>query len=328
MKIGLCAWSFTGKHREAGHEPDPHQIEGLLTMADRYDLASVEGASGWFEVMSDAQVDRFRQDLGNTRRVFVDTGGHDYARDLTPLRSAIDVAAHIGSPMVRTTISSLLEGDRRSLGSDGWRDHLIALVEPLRRAAGAAQEAGVVIGIENHQDLCSHELVWLCEQVGGAHLGVTLDVGNAYAVGERPAAFARRVQPFLKHVHLKDYTVHPTGTGYRLKRCALGEGVVDWPAMFAWFDAECPQVEACIELGATTARHIRLFEPSWWETYPERPFIPDAIDALGDLQRAAQPPETDWRTPHEAGAGADACAAYEIAQIEASVTYLKSIGAV
>jgi hypothetical protein len=153
-------------------------------------------------------------------------------------------------------------------------------------------------------------------------------VGNAYAVGERPAAFARRVQPFLKHVHLKDYTVHPTGTGYRLKRCALGEGVVDWPAMFAWFDAECPQVEACIELGATTARHIRLFEPSWWETYPERPFIPDAIDALGDLQRAAQPPETDWRTPHEAGAAADACAAYEIAQIEASVTYLKSIGAV
>ena len=88
------------------------------------------------------------------------------------------------------------------------------------------------------------------------------------------------------------------------------------------------QVEACIELGATTARHIRLFEPSWWETYPERPFIPDAIDALGDLQRAAQPPETDWRTPHEAGATADACAAYEIAQIEASVTYLKSIGAV
>ena len=45
-------------------------------MADRYGLASVEGASGWLGVMSDAQIDRFRQDLGNTRHVFLDTGSH------------------------------------------------------------------------------------------------------------------------------------------------------------------------------------------------------------------------------------------------------------
>ncbi len=326
MKLGLCAWSFTGSHRESGGAHDPHHQDGLLALAVNYGLSSIEGASGWFEGMTDAELDDYRQRLGSMG-VFVDTGGHDYAEDLTPLTSAIDAAVRIGSPVVRTTISRLLEGDRRSLGAAGWRAHLAGLVAPLQQAAAAAQLAGVVIGIENHQDICSHELVWLCEQVGGAHIGVTFDVGNAYAVGETPAAFARRVQPFLKHVHFKDYTVHPSDAGYRLKRCALGDGIVDWPAMLAWFDAECPQVEGCIELGATTARHIRLFEPSWWETYPERPFIPDAIEALGDLQRASQPAGTDWRTPHEAEASAEVCAAYEIDQIEASVTYLKSIGA-
>lgn len=327
MKLGLCAWSFTGSHRESGSEHNPHHQDGLLALATNYGLASIEGASGWFEGMSDTEIDSFRQRLG-AMGVFVDTGGQDYAQDLTPLTSAINAAVRIGSPVVRTTISRLLEGDRRALGADGWRDHLAGLVTPLRQAASAAQQAGVVIGIENHQDICSHELVWLCEQVGGTHIGVTFDVGNAYAVGETPAAFARRVQPFLKHVHLKDYTVHPTDSGYRLKRCALGDGIVDWPAMLAWFDAECPLVQGCIELGATTARHIRLFEPSWWQTYPERAFVPDAIEALGDLQRAAQPAETDWRTPHEAEASAAVCAAYEIDQIEASVAYLKSIGAV
>jgi len=327
MKLGLCAWSFTGSHRESGSEHDPHHQDGLLALATNYGLVSIEGASGWFEGMSDSEIDSFRLRLG-AMGAFVDTGGHDYAEDLTPLTSAIDAAVRIGSPVVRTTISRLLEGDRRALGGDGWRDHLAGLVAPLRQAASAAQQAGVVIGIENHQDICSHELVWLCEKVGGTHIGVTFDVGNAYAVGETPAAFSRRVQPFLKHVHLKDYTVHPTDAGYRLKRCALGDGIVDWPAMLDWFDTECPHVEGCIELGATTARHIRLFEPGWWETYPERPFVPDVIEALGDLHRAAQPTETDWRTPHEAGASADVCAAYEIDQIETSVTYLRNIGAI
>ena len=194
--------------------------------------------------------------------------------------------------------------------------------------ADAAREAGIVIGIENHQDICSHELVGLCQQIGGDHIGVTMDVGNAYAVGETPATFARRVGPFLKHVHLKDYTVHPTKSGYRLKRCALGDGIVDWKSMLPWFDSQCPLVAGCIELGATSARHIRLFEPGWWQTYPERDFVPDAIEALGDLQRAAQPSATDWRTPHEAGESAPVCADYEIDQIERSGAYLKEIGAV
>lgn len=326
MKIGLCAWSFTGKHREAGREPDPHQAGGLLTLANRYGLASIEGASGWFENLSEADLADFRQDLGKTG-VFIDTGGHNYSENLTPLTLAITAAGRMGAPVVRTTISSLLEGDRRSLGLQGWRNHLEALVEPLQRAAAQAEAAGIAIGIENHQDICSHELLWLCEQVGGGHIGVTMDVGNAYAVGETPAAFAARVRPYLKHIHLKDYTVHPTASGYRLKRCALGDGIVDWASLLPWFDAECPELEGCIELGATTARHIRLFEPSWWETYPDRPFIPDAIGALGDLHRAAQPSEVDWRTPHEAEASAEVCAEYEIEQIETSVTYLKSISA-
>ena len=32
MKIGLCAWSFTGSHREAGRAIDPHSPEGLTQL--------------------------------------------------------------------------------------------------------------------------------------------------------------------------------------------------------------------------------------------------------------------------------------------------------
>jgi sugar phosphate isomerase/epimerase len=326
MKIGLCAWSFTGSHRDAGLDPDPHTATGLLALSDRLGLDGVEGAAGWFDGMEEEALAAFRAELGE-RGIYVDTGGHDYAQDLSPLTAAVDTAVRVESTVVRTTISRLLEGDRRSLGKEGWREHLEGLVAPLKKAAARAADAGVVIGIENHQDICSHELAWLCEEVGSDALGVTMDVGNAYAVGETPSDFAQRVQPFLKHMHLKDYTVHATESGYRLKRCALGDGIVDWPAVLAWFDANCPGVAGCVELGATQARHIRLFEPSWWETYPERPFVPDTIRALGDLQRAVQPADVDWRTPHEAERPAGERAAYELEQIEASAAYLKSIGA-
>lgn len=326
MKIGLCAWSFSGKHREAGREPDPHQPSGLLALAQQHGLASIEGSAGWFHSLSADEVDAFRGQLADAGLgVFVDTGSSGYADDIEPLTSAIDAAGRVGAPVVRTTISGLLEGDRREFGAAGWRAYLESLVEPLGRASATAAAAGVAIGLENHQDICSHELAWLCAQVGSDALGVTMDVGNAYAVGETPVAFAERVRPFLKHVHLKDYTVHPSESGYRLKRCALGAGIVDWPAMIAWFDASCPQVAACIELGATTARHIRLFEPSWWQTYPERPFVPDAVEALGDLHRAARPVDEDWRTPHERDEAAAACADYETAQLAASVSFLNSL---
>jgi hypothetical protein len=223
---------------------------------------------------------------------------------------------------VRTTVSRLLEGDRRSLGVQGWRAYLEALVPAFKQVMSLAEEYGVPIGIENHQDLCSWELLWLCERVGSPLLGVTLDVGNALAVGETPEAFARRVLPVLKHVHLKDYAVHATTSGYRLVRCALGEGVVAWPAIIALFDREAPQVQGCIELGASQARHIRLLEEDYWATYPPRP-LAEAINAIRTLHQAARPPAEDWRTPHERGEGLEVRVEYELEQFRRSIAYVQ-----
>ena len=326
MEVGLSAWSFSGLHPRAGRGLDPRSLEGLMELARRHGLAGVEGAPDWFDGMSAAERRALRHRLEADRlTLFLDTGSDGYAADISPLTGALDLAADLGAPVVRTTLTRLLEGDRRGLGRQGCQAFLEALVEPLKRASAHAAKVGVEIGIENHQDLCSRELAWLCGQVDGERLGVTMDVGNTYAVGETCLAFARGVQPFLKHVHLKDYSVHPAESGYRLVRCALGDGVVDWAAMLAWFEAECPGVQGCIELGATTARHIRLLEPDWWETFPERPFLPGAVEALADLHRAARPAAEEWRTPHERGEPPGLCAAWEMEQLEVSVRFLREL---
>ena len=326
MKIGLCAWSFTGSHREAGLEPDPHTAEGLADLARRWGLHSIECSPSFFADRSPEQLREFTASLaGQGLDLMLDTGGHDYARDISPLRQTLELAARMGVRVVRTTISNVVEGDRRPFGLTGWRDYLESLIGPFRQQMSLAADHGISVGIENHQDLCSWELCWLCEQVDSNRLGVIMDCGNALSVGETPLAFADRVMPYLKHVHLKDYTVHPTPSGYRLKRCAMGAGVVDWPSLIAAFDAGAPQVQGCIELGASVARHIRILEEDYWSTFAPRP-LPETINALRMLHQAARPPEEDWRTPHERGESAETRAAYEMAQLEASVAFLREKG--
>ena len=198
----------------------PHSPEGLTQLARENDLASVEFAAQSLRERSDEELASFREQLAGMD-LFLDTGGANYTEDISPLRDAIETASPSRSSAVRTTISNLLEGDRRSLGSKGMQDYLSALVQPFNEVMPLAEEYGIPVGIENHQDVCSWELLDLCERVGSPQLGVTMDVANALSVGETPAAFAQRVMPILKHVHFKDYTIHPTPSGYRFKRCAL-----------------------------------------------------------------------------------------------------------
>ena len=92
--------------------------------------------------------------------------------------------------------------------------------------------------------------------------GITLDTGSTLATAEEPVDFARRVAPHLKNVHLKDYQVYMYNEGYRLVRCPLGQGVVNFPALFNIFSETCPRATMSIELGALEARHVRVLPTS------------------------------------------------------------------
>lgn len=325
MKIGVCAWSFTGAHREAKLDLDPHTPQGLIRLAVEHGLKSIECAPASFDAMTAADIELFRTQLvKHNLSIILDTGGAQFIEDISPLLDALETAHRVGAPVIRTTLSGIVEGDRRRFGKKGWKEYLDALIKPLQEVMPLAAEYNIPVGIENHQDLCSWELIYLCEKVGSPMLGVTMDCGNSLAVGETMVRFATRIMPLLKHVHLKDYTIHPSESGYRLKRCALGSGVVDWPALIKVFDQHAPHVHGCIELGASVARHIRLLEEDYWSTYDERP-LEETLATLRTLQHAAQPQTVDWRTPHEHNASPATCAAYENEQFNASVAYLKNV---
>jgi sugar phosphate isomerase/epimerase len=322
-------YSFAAMARVEGADgPLPAALDGLPAprgFAGLMDLAAASGLAGVECHLppgtEDAELDRLREEAA-ARRLFITLAGGRVAR--ADGAGLLRAARRLGAATVRMTLSDVLEGDRGRLGPGGWLDLRQASAERLKEWRPIAEDLGVNIGLENHQDAGSDDLLWLCERVGGSRIGVTLDTGNPLAVGEEPLAFARRIAPILKNVHLKDYRIHRTPTGYRLVRCALGAGVIDFPALFDLVAREAPEATCSIELGATKARHIRLLEPEWWEHFPPR----DVREVLPVLQLVAARghDEEEWRTPHEQGAPDAACVAYELAQFRDSVTYLAGLG--
>jgi 3-oxoisoapionate decarboxylase len=206
-----------------------------------------------------------------------------------------------------------------------WPTVLAHARATLLAAAPKAASAGLRFAIENHQDLGSEELVALSEEAG-PNVGVVLDTGNPFAVGEDPVAFAARVAHRLQHVHLKDYQAQFTSEGVRLIRCAIGDGCVPIAEIVDVLSrAGRADLTASLELGALESRHVRLFAADWWEGYPPR----DARElgvALGRLRRGGLPDEADARTPWERSASDAEVIAYEREGLRRSVAHVRARG--
>jgi sugar phosphate isomerase/epimerase len=240
---------------------------------------------------------------------------------MSPFESALRSARALGATTIRCGLTSVLCGERAALG-DKWPELMEGVRAALRRYGPIVADDGRVLAIENHQDFGSDELVGFCEEAAG--VGICVDAGNTFPVAEAPLDFYARVAPHVRHVHLKDYRVQFTDEGFRLVRCAIGDGAVPLAEMLDLFAAHHPQLTAVLEPGALEARHVRLLTPAWWRQYP-----PKSAEALARCWAAARvhrlPEDADCRTPWETGDDA-ALVDYELAMIRRSAANMRALG--
>jgi sugar phosphate isomerase/epimerase len=271
--------------------------------------------------------------------VIVDTTAEHFADYLR-------TAQRLGASVVRATLSNMLCGDRRTC-AEGWPARLSAVATRLRDVLPVAEELGISIAMENHQDATTDDLIALHELSGGsAAYGITFDTGNPLAMGEDPVEAARRLAHLVRHVHLKDYTIHFAPEGYRLVRCAAGDGVIDFPSIlkFLGFNSPPSQVEDSlwrgggrgrvevqptncllpgIEIAAQATRTIPILDPGWWSTYPNR----EAHDppALRILRSKGRPLDEPYSSAWERGEPPDAVLREEWSVLTRSVAYFRSL---
>lgn len=104
-------------------------------------------------------------------------------------------------------------------------ERLQAVLTPFARGC---HDLGLRVGIENHGDYYVSDLVELCHRT--PHLGIFLDTGNCFLVGEKPLQAAIEAAPYLVGSHFKDQRVRPVTTNgllhFEVKNAMPGTGHV------------------------------------------------------------------------------------------------------
>lgn len=294
-------------------------LEGFLQIAEELGARTLELHNGWLVPLSDEQGAALRERIRSLGMTSVISLGPPFEGMPSALRSA----QMVGAPIIRLGLTPVLCGDRAACGPK-WQDFLRNARATLREFAPIAADLGITFAIENHQDLSSQELVDFATDAG-PNVGICIDTGNPLAVAEEPLAFARKVGPLVRHVHLKDYNPQWTDEGFRLVRCAIGDGYVPFLELVSILAEHHTSLPASLEPGALEARHVRLFLPQWWNGYTDR-----AARELGPCLAAARrkrlDDNADWRTPWEANAAPEVLIEYELAMIRRSAANMKSLG--
>jgi sugar phosphate isomerase/epimerase len=303
--LGLAALGTTRAN------PRPLSFAQYLDLADEIGAAGVEIFTPMLDQMD---LEKLAERLRGKRVVM--------SQPLwTGIERSVAAARALGAKVIRVHLTGILCGDRADPACK-WSQTVAEVRRMLKEAAPLAGEYGLSLAIEDHQDFTSQELMELCE-VTAANVGVCLDTGNALSVGEDPLDFAKTVAGCVKHVHLKDYLVQWTAEGYRLIRCAIGDGVIPFAEIVELFKSR-PGVTMALEIGALSARHIRLLNEAWWQEYPPR-----SADSLAKGLKAARVKvlraDEDWQTPFEKGAPPEEIVEYEMNQLRRSAEYLRQI---
>jgi sugar phosphate isomerase/epimerase len=300
--------------------PNPIGLKGFIRIVRESGLGAIELDHRWLTSLNDPELAGLRQELQGLQPICSFWLSQEPGETL---EQAVRCCTGVGARILRFHLTPVLEG-RRACWGQRWPEMLAHARDTLTRESSRVADAGLTLAIENHQDLGSEELVEIAVSLG-PHAGICFDTGNPFAVGEDPVAFARRAADHIRHVHLKDYVAQFTNEGYRLVRCAIGDGAVPFTEIATVLRERATPLVASIEPGALESRHIRLFTPEWWNGYPPRTAIELGV-MLDRLRGSMLRDDADSRTPWETGEDGDALVEYEIAQVRRSVANVRGMG--
>lgn len=298
--------------------PNGTGLNGFVEIASEIGARSIELPEPWLNALTDSELANFGDRIKSLGMTPVVGSGLPNG----PIGQAIRPALAVGATTIRIMLTSVLCGARGALG-EGWSKLVGDVRSDLGKYAAAAKKAGITLAIENHQDFGSRELVDLCEEAG-PNVGICFDIANTFPVAEAPLAFAERVAPYVRHVHLKDYNVQFTDDGIRLVRCAIGDGAVPISDMVEILNEHHDSLTASLELAALDARHVKLFQPEWWDNYPQITG-PELAACLAAARRNQLPDDADFRTPWESGQDSK-ISNYELRQLRRSVDNMSELG--
>jgi len=268
-KISLNIYSFgfyAGFMKKASLNQTILDIDGLCKLAKEFGFGGIEFPFDRYYKKSQIQtgLQKIKEIKNSNLRVFLDIENMniDYLFNLIPLLPDIGISVlRVKMKQVGETIY----GGNRYLVKKNFDKSIKIFKEQLLALKPILQKYSISLVIENHQDLHSSEIIEISNIVSEEIIGVNWDVGNSISVGETPDSFYAATKDRIRNVHLKDYFICKSDSGFKLVRSAFGEGYVDYKTILPQLLDNKNIINISIELGAQYPRICNINEESYWE---------------------------------------------------------------
>jgi sugar phosphate isomerase/epimerase len=192
-----------------------------------------------------------------------------YLEDADRYAELASVARALGVTRLRV---ALLRGRRYEdfKRAEDWEAFAAHWRKTLPRAKGFVEKHGLAVGIENHKDFRTNELIELLGSVGSRLVGACVDFGNNVAFLEDPLATAEKLAPFAITTHLKDMAVRPYDQGFELSEVPLGTGFLPLEKMVAVLRKSRPDIPLCLEMMTRDPLKVPYLDDGYWTTFGGR----------------------------------------------------------
>lgn len=258
MRLGLGSFAYAWAIGVPGHPPvQPLTALGLLRKAQALGIGLVQfGDNLALSRLPDRELDEcLAWAAGNHITIELGTRGLDESNLLTHL----DLARRVGAPFVRLVVDA--GGDEPSPKE---------VVQRLRPVVGRYAEAGVALGIENHDRFTARTLAGIIDQLGTERVGVVLDTVNSLGALEGPETVVSTLAPYALNLHVKDFVIErvPSQMGFIVTGCPVGQGRLDVPWVLKQLSGAGRDVNAILELwppAQSTLEATLVMEQTWAE---------------------------------------------------------------
>ncbi|HVJ84706.1 MAG TPA: sugar phosphate isomerase/epimerase family protein [Caulifigura sp.] len=247
MRLGISSHTFAWGIGVAGYPPPRSPIDAfdlvrkaaalrvpVLQIADNLPLHAMTPAAR-----------RDLKDLATECGVDLEVGTAGIDRDR--LRTSLDIAGELGSPILRTL-----------LDADGEKPSFDDCVSRLRNVIVEFERAGVCLAIENHDRFPARVLADLVAAVASPQIGICLDTANSLGCGEDVNTVLACLAPHVVNLHIKDVRISrlPHHKGFTVEGAPAGRGCLDIPALLQRLADRPASMTAIVELWLSPDRDL------------------------------------------------------------------------
>jgi len=172
----------------------------------------------------------------------------------------IEIALQVGAVFIRAVLH-----DHDNLSRQEQENVVTAAIKLLKQWAPRLADYGFTLGLENHFDVTTRDLVRIAAELASSSVGLVFDTTNSLGFLETPECTLKNMVDFVSSVHLKDYKIQKGETGYEIIGTALGEGALDIPAVFSLLGDKASRISIILESAARrnfqdTPEHVLEWE--------------------------------------------------------------------